>query len=276
MFFLLHKMSKFVFVARDEWIQAFSKQIKKKSAEGILCIFIPVLIPLSLHAKEMQKVGLFEIDRTEVTIGEFRKFIQATGLKTKAEKEGGGLVYESGWEQKEGWNWEKPYGGKSADLEPAVHVTFDEAYSYCRWAGKRLPSEKEWILAAYTELRERPAKGFQRGKTYPFPTGDSPRGANCLGDCGQVEGIDRSDKLSRGKGHSPVGASRMGVNGLFDMAANVWEWVDIKGEDYKGTRGGSWWYGAEQMRADYEATKPRDMAVVYIGFRCVRDDPSIK
>ena len=53
------------------------------------------------------------------------------------------------------------------------------------------------------------------------------------------------------------------------MGANVWEWVDIPDKLNKGTRGGSWWYGARQMKADYNATKPRDMAVVYIGFRCV-------
>ena len=53
------------------------------------------------------------------------------------------------------------------------------------------------------------------------------------------------------------------------MGANVWEWVDIPDKLNKGTRGGSWWYGARQMKVDYKATKPRDMAVVYIGFRCV-------
>jgi formylglycine-generating enzyme required for sulfatase activity len=55
------------------------------------------------------------------------------------------------------------------------------------------------------------------------------------------------------------------------MGANVWEWVDTDDQAQKGTRGGSWWYGAPQMRADYDASKPRDMAVVYIGFSCVKD-----
>jgi len=54
------------------------------------------------------------------------------------------------------------------------------------------------------------------------------------------------------------------------MGANVWEWVDIKDASEKGTRGGSWWYGSSQMMSDYDATKPRDMAVVYIGFRCLK------
>ncbi len=55
------------------------------------------------------------------------------------------------------------------------------------------------------------------------------------------------------------------------MGANVWEWVETEDQAQKRTRGGSWWYGAAQMRADNEAAKPRDMTVVYIGFRCVKD-----
>ena len=51
---------------------------------------------------------------------------------------------------------------------------------------KRLPSRKKWIDAAYTENRENPTEGFQKGKTYRFPTGDSPEGANCLKEC-QIE-----------------------------------------------------------------------------------------
>jgi formylglycine-generating enzyme required for sulfatase activity len=57
------------------------------------------------------------------------------------------------------------------------------------------------------------------------------------------------------------------------MGANVWEWVDTGDGEYKRTRGGSWWYGAQQMRRDHIASKPRDMAVVYIGFRCAKDLP---
>ena len=102
-------------------------------------------------------------------------------------------------------------------------------------------------------------------------TEGSPEGANCLGDCGPTFVIDYSAMLDRGRGHAKAGTTRAGVNGLFDMGANVWEWVENGDERQKGTRGGSWWYGATQMQADYDATKPRDMAVVYIGFRCVKD-----
>jgi formylglycine-generating enzyme required for sulfatase activity len=55
------------------------------------------------------------------------------------------------------------------------------------------------------------------------------------------------------------------------MGANVWEWVDTKSTASKGTRGGSWWYGKEQMKVNYVASKPRGMSAVYIGFRCAKD-----
>ena len=80
---------------------------------------------------------------------------------------------------------------------------------------------------------------------------------------------NRLDFHSNSKLTARVGTTSAGVNGFYDMGANVWEWVDIPDKLNKGTRGGSWWYGARQMKADYNATKPRDMAVVYIGFRCV-------
>jgi sulfatase modifying factor 1 len=220
---------------------------------------------------EMQRVGNFEIDRTEVTVGQFRTFAQATGLRTKAERDGGGLVYGAGWERKPGWNWAAPFGSPAGDDEPTVHVTYDEAVAYCRWAGKRLPTDAEWVEAAYTERRAGPPAPFETGKRYVYPTGDTPVGANCLGDCGPAAAIDRSAVLDRGIGHARAGSTRAGVNGLYDMGANVWEWVDGGEGDARITRGGSWWYGRAQMRADYVATKPRDMAVVYIGFRCARN-----
>jgi formylglycine-generating enzyme len=232
------------------------------------------VVPIASSADgsgNMQRIGDFSIDIAEVTIGQFARFVTATGFLTKAERAGGGLVYAAGWMQKAGWTWRAPYGRPGQEDEPAVHVTFDEAQAYCRWTGKRLPSEHEWLEAAYTERRTAPPSPFSRGRTYPYPTGDRPEGANCLGDCGQTPAIDYSAVLERGRGHAKAHTTRPGVNGLYDMGANVWEWVETNDQDQKGTRGGSWWYGAAQMQADYDASKPRDMTVVYIGFRCVRD-----
>jgi len=222
--------------------------------------------------REMQSMGSFSIDRTEVRITDFARFAEATGLRTKAERKGGGLVYEAGWTKKAGWTWRTPFGKPANGEEPAVHVTFGEAKSYCAWAGKRLPTDREWMLAAYTEKRANPPAPFIAGKTYPYPTGDRPDGANCLGDCGATPAIDYTSVLTRGKGPAPAGFTKAGVNGLYDMGANVWEWVDTDVGGEKITRGGSWWYGGAQMHAGYQATKPPDMAVVYIGFRCAKDN----
>ncbi|RZS52264.1 formylglycine-generating enzyme family protein [Sphaerotilus mobilis] len=225
------------------------------------------------------RVGPIEIARTETTIGQFRRYVQATGAVTQAERAGGGEVYELGWVRKPGWTWATPFGPgtTSSDDEPAVHVSFVDAQSFCRWAGARLPTDAEWVSAAYLEQREQPPAPFRRGERYPYPSGASPQGAQCLGDCGDVpheRAIAHGARLLRGHGHARAGSTPAGVNGLHDMAANAWEWVDdppsAADHTERRTRGGSWWYGAAQMREDHLQSKPPDTAVLYIGFRCVR------
>jgi len=219
----------------------------------------------------------FDIARTETTVAQFRRFVQATGTVTRAERAGGGQVYEAGWTTKPGWTWARPLGVPAADDEPAVHVDFTEAQAFCRWAGGRLPTDAQWVRAAYTETRPAPPAPLQRGKTYPFPTGDSPVGAQCLGDCGaaaDARAVRHGAHLWRGRGHAAVTATPAGVNGLHDMGANAWEWVDeppgAGGSAERRTRGGSWWYGSGQMRADHLQGKPPETTVVYIGFRCAK------
>lgn len=228
---------------------------------------------------DWQPVGAFEIARTETTVGQFRRFVEATGTTTRAERLGGGEVYEAGWVRKPGWHWRTPFGKDrpASDHEPAVHVTYDEAQAFCAWAGARLPTDAEWTSAAYTEQRPVPPAPFVRGRTYAFPSGESPQGAQCLEDCGaaaRARAAAHGAPLLRGHGHARVSDTPSGVNGLHDMGGNAWEWVDEprgqRGEAERRTRGGSWWYGAEQMRVDHLQSKPGDTNAVYIGFRCLR------
>ncbi len=239
-----------------------------------LCGLIALAAPLSLaqhlaQQSEMQRISTFEIDRTEVSILQFQRYVDTTRIVTAAERNGGN-TFEAGWEQRKGWNWRTPFGKTALASEPAVHVSYEEAAAFCMWAGKRMPTDAEWGEAAYTERRSQPADGFITGRTYRYPTGDSPAGANCLGDCGTVKTVANAE-TTRGKGHAEVGATKRGVNGLYDMGANAWEWVNSGPSNEKRTRGGSWWYGSESMRDAHVQTKPASMSAVYIGFRCARD-----
>jgi formylglycine-generating enzyme len=226
---------------------------------------ILALLALTLPARgqvgermRLDDLGGLMIDRTEVTIGQFARHAQATGLRTRAEVDGGGFEYLGGWQRRPGWFWRRPEGVDVAPELPAVHLTQPEAAAYCLWVGGRLPTASEWRRAAFTELRATPPAPWVRGRTYPWPTGDTPQGAN----------TSDPDPWPRA---APVTQTAAGVNGLHDMGANVWEWAaDVRGQD-RPTLGGSWWYPATQMRADVDAWKPADFPAVYIGFRCVYD-----
>lgn len=258
------------------------RRIAPRLAGALACVFALAAAPGKVAANapgagaDMQRIGAFEIDRTEVTIEQFRRFAQATGFVTQAERAGGGSTFEGGWVQRKGWTWHAPYGKPGAPQEPAVHVNFDEAQAYCRWAGKRLPTDAEWMEAAYTERRAAPPAGFTTGRTYPYPTGDSPQGANCAEGCGDPRTVlaEPRQATSRGRGHALAGSTRAGVNGLHEMAANAWEWTDDGATSpERPTRGGSWWYGPAQMHREHLQSKPRGTSVVYIGFRCARSVP---
>lgn len=210
---------------------------------------------------DTMRLGNWSIDRTEVTIAQFERYVQATGTLTRAEAEGGGFEYGAGWERRPGWSWRKPDGVLAHPHAPAVHLDFAEAQAYCRWAGGRLPTGGEWQEAGFTERRDAPPAPWVKGRTYPWSTGDSPQGAN----------TSERDPWPRA---APAGATAAGVNGLYDMGANVWEWTtDARGHERR-TVGGSWWYGAAHMKADVLAYKPADFYAVYIGFRCVYDLPA--
>ncbi|MEY9357569.1 sulfatase modifying factor 1 [Bradyrhizobium yuanmingense] len=205
---------------------------------------------------QRENLGKFAIDRTEVTIGQFRNFAADKALKTAAEQAGGGHEFADGWIRRSGWTWATPFGEPGREDEPAVHVSWSEARDYCLAVGGRLPTLEEWERAAYTETRANPTDDFAGGRTYPYPVGDRPDGMNTSG----------RDRWPR---HAPVGTTARGVNGLYDMGGNVWEWLADRRGDEALTAGGSWWYGADKTKASAVQWKSADFHAVYIGFRCV-------
>ena len=202
-------------------------------------------------------VGGLRIDRTEVSVARFDAYVRSTGRPSVAEREGGGFEWGAGWERRPGWSFRAPSGQPAQADDPAAHVSWYEARDYCAWVGGRLPTREEWARAAYTEQRAAPPAPFVAGRTYPYPTGDTAQGANLSGE---------ADGYAR---HAPTGALPPGVNGLHEMAGNLWEWLADARGDERLTAGGSWWYGAAQTRLDGMQYKPAAFYAVYVGFRCV-------
>ena len=202
----------------------------------------------------------FYIDQYEVTNGEYLECFQA-GACRPPEYNDSSSDYRFGG--KEG----KFYRGFEAARQPAVGVSWEDARSYCGWAGKRLPTEAEW---------EKAARGTD-GRKYPW--------GNQLPTCSLANFADCPEDKTWTVGSKPAGASPYGA---LDMAGNVWEWVaDWYGENYylsspgqnppgagSGTlrvlRGGSWNHYAELERASNRVRVVPDYRSGHHGFRCAR------
>ncbi|MFC2083549.1 formylglycine-generating enzyme family protein [Bacteroidota bacterium] len=228
------------------------------------------------------------IDQTEVTVGMFKKFIEVTGHKTSAEKEGWGKPWRDGpkedeWPMIPGTDWLHPQGPESITHEdhPVVQVSWEDAIAYVKWIGGSLPTEAQW---------EKAARGTDGRR---FPWGDEFDG-NFLnyGDSLCPVGRWRDHKYNDGYAYtSPVGSYPDGASpyGVLDMAGNVWEWVaDWYYEDYyenstyqnpvgpfngqvKAQRGGSWYDGEPEAWVNCVVRHQNPVNDRYedVGFRCV-------
>jgi formylglycine-generating enzyme required for sulfatase activity/serine/threonine protein kinase len=228
----------------------------------------------------------FWIDRYEVTNERFARFVAATGYQTEAERRGGGWVWKgSEWGKVEGADWRHPHGpGSSIEGKmdrPVVLVSWNDAEAYCRWAGKRLPSEAEWEKAA--SWAEEQGSGGAGGRKRRYPWGDEFDADRCNT---QESGIGDTTPVGT---YSPGGDSACGAA---DMTGNVWEWVaDWYGSDaysqapaanptgpvtgtYKVLRGGAWPFDEVYARAAFRYSVRPDYTYDFAGFRCVsRHEP---
>jgi formylglycine-generating enzyme required for sulfatase activity len=237
----------------------------------------------------------FAIGRTEVTVAQFRTFVDLSGYRTDAEKLGHSMVYDhsSGrLMRREGVNWEDDYEGRPAgDDYPVVHVSWNDAYAYVSWLARgtgkryRLPSEAEFEYA------------LRAGRTTVYWWGDSspPR---------RIENLTGEDDVSRSGrrwdsffedysdtfwGPGPVASFGASPFGLHDMGGNVGEWVmDCWHDTYlraptDGTawvnpgcerrvvRGGYWASSPAQARSAYRLSADPGRSDARIGFRIARD-----
>ena len=236
----------------------------------------------------------FAMTRHEITVGQFRRFVESTGATPRATQRGHSLAYDArsgNFLRGSGIDWQSSYDGRPAgDDMPVIHVTARDAEAYAAWLSEqtgahyRLPSEAEFEYA----LRA----GGQA--LYPWGAGAPPAGAGNLAGGNDVSARGRRwSNAFAGYGDgwwgpAPVGSFAANAYGLHDMVGNVSEWVaDCWHRGYRRApangqawvnpgcrtrmyRGGSWASAPAQARSAWRMSGGVDATNARVGFRLVR------
>ncbi len=271
-----------------------------EDAEAIAEAFAAYGRPASYFADEFPRHDVritkpFQLGRYEVTVGEFGKFVAATGYRTEAERDGsGGWGYDAALGRCLGrdrrFTWRDP-GFEQSPRHPVLNVTWNDARAFCDWLTKqegrtyRLPTEAEWEYAC------------RAGTATRYSCGDDPalllRTSRTLDPAGRDVKLHVQDVPIPGDGPLPftvpVGSYPGNAFGLCDMHGNVWEWVaDWYGErEYDGAaaedptgpaegnrrvrRGGAWNSYPLWARASFRNWNSPSSRCLNLGFRVAAD-----
>ncbi len=232
------------------------------------------MVKIPSGAFQDTSIAAFYMDKTPVTVQQYRQFVKKTNYKTEAERLGSASVYDfkqQKWLLRESAYWEYPLGRsypKAEAKHPVTQVSWNDVQAYCKWAGKRLPSVLEWEYAARNA----------QSNTLLYPWGNDllvnhKYKANCWqGTFPSMNLMEDGFRFT-----SPVAYYGVSDLGLSDLAGNVWEWtldeIRVDGLIEKVQKGGSFMC-EKTVCHGYQITgktsASTESALFHVGFRCVR------